>query len=110
MNKFIFVLLCSLSSLSLAASGGHSYQSDTGIITPDVATGFKWFNNYNIDTNGDLVVCIHPTRFEDDGCAIIDKKHSWRRVADVVPKGRTYVGFRVVSRDYGHRQLEVYFK
>lgn len=75
---------------------------DAGIITPAIATGMRTFENYNNDTNGNMVICPeYPRRGE---C-----KPGWVPIQSLVPKGRTFVGFRTVSGRYG-RLLEVYWK
>lgn len=96
------VLFCPTPA-NAGAKGGFT-NGDAGIITPDVATGVRSFNEFSWDVNGDLVLCAKWTRGQDGNCV------TWAYPATVVPKGRAYVGFRVVSRDYGYRQIEVYWK
>lgn len=105
MKRFILALLVAFSGASFAGvKGGFTAAEDAGIVTPDVATGVREFPRYNNDTNGAMVVCRYDDYERGGGCK------NWRLLPDVVPKGKTYVGFRIVSRDYGYRQLELYWK
>lgn len=104
MKKTITVLLAALFAVNTyaGAKGGFT-NGDAGIVTPDMARGMRSFDVFHFDTNGDMVVC-----FYDDYSR--GKCQNWKPVKNVVPAGTTYVGFRVVGREYGYRQLEVYWK
>ena len=86
-----------------------SLESDSvegaGIITPEMAVGFTWFNRFTNDTNGYLVVCDEPNYTGYNGCK------NWRRADSVVPAGRKYAGFRVLSDVYREKHLlQIYWK
>jgi hypothetical protein len=107
--KMILVAVAMSTTISVFAKGSSHAGSDNqsqsgGIITPSVATGVKSFIFWTVNVNGDTVVC----NYEDysgrrDECG--DKNLSWRLLRDAVPKGKTYVGFRV-----SNHLIEVYWK
>lgn len=100
---FLIVAMIALNTPVLAKSTQvPNLGEDAGIITPAVATGMRTFHRFNNDTNGNMVVCTEANfRGDCDG--------KWVSIQSVVPKGRTFVGFRIVSGRYD-RLLEVYWK
>lgn len=98
---FILLTLVTTFGCFAAAKGGFT-TADAGIVTPDVATGMTWFEIYGNDVEGNLIVCIEKQL--GGSCK------TWVPLISRVPKGKTYVGFRVVSGGYGYRQLELYWK
>lgn len=105
MKKFLYCLLL-VSSVSFAGTKvGFNEPDQTGIITPDIAVAFIAYSRYayNIDGSG-MSVC----KEEDWGMGGSCKK--WTPTTQAIPSGRKYVGFKVVSGAYGHRQLEIYWK
>jgi hypothetical protein len=109
MIKIILTAIAMATAISVSAKGSSHAGSDNqsqsgGIITTSVATGVKSFIFWTVNVNGDTVVCNYGEyngRREECG----DKNMSWRVLKDAVPKGKTYVGFRVSN----HR-IEVYWK
>jgi hypothetical protein len=83
-------------------------DTDSGIVTPDVATGILGFYTFSSDASGGMQVC-----YEKDTEATFgyNKCKRWTPVRQVAKDlGREFVGFRVVSGVNGHRLLEVYWK
>lgn len=101
MKHILFALTLSLVPLA-AVSGakGRFTTADSGIVTPDIATGMRAYSRFNNDVNGNMVVCLPDNETRSGDCK------PWTPIQSVVPAGKTYVGFRVVSR----RSLEVYWK
>lgn len=104
MKNFLLILALTSSLAHAGATGGFTDEPQTGIVTPEVATGMRAYNTFNNDTNGNMVICYKADENRSGGC------NSWRLIQSEVPKGRTYVGFRIVSGSYGYRQLEIYWK
>lgn len=98
------------SAVFAGAKPGDVNDSNTGIVTPDVATGFIVFEHYTYRTDGVMVVCKAPAERERGGKCEYQGKTAWTEIQNSVPANRKYVGFRVVSGAYGYRQIEVYFK
>ena len=103
MKHFILASLLIASNAYAGTTGGFT-TSDGGIVTPNVARGMRAFDHYNSDTNGDMVVCFY------DDYSRGECKGGWKLAKNTVPAGTTYVGFRIVSRSYGYRQIEIYWK
>jgi hypothetical protein len=108
MIKMILVAVAMSTAISVAAKGSsHSQDYNAsqsgGIITPSVATGVKSFLFWTVNVNGDTVVCNYDD-YKSGECG--KKNLSWILIKDAVPKGKTYVGFRVSSGRY----IEVYWK
>lgn len=106
MKHFILALILSIAASSAfsGAVGGFT-AGDAGIVTPDIALGMRHYERWNNDTAGGMVVCASPDHHVTRGGC-----DPWTPVAKVVPAGRTFVGFRIVSGAYGYRWLEVYWK
>lgn len=103
-NKIIVIALAFTCLKAAAGATGGFTTQEAGIITPDVATGMTAVTRYNYSSDGNMVWCPEDDMERGAKC----KK--WQSIQALVPKGRTYVGFRVVSGSYGYRQLEVYWK
>jgi hypothetical protein len=116
MKHFLAALLA-MSGTAYAANAanlGGTTPNTAGIVTVDMATGMRQFNAYTHDALGYMVVCVPPAEPDFRGgkaeCDDGKYKNAWTRVHDTVPKGRTYVGFRIANGMYGGRLLEVYWK
>lgn len=108
-NVLIAISLACALITGVQAKGSSHVESDSvegaGIITPEMAVGFTWFNRFTNDTNGFLVVCDEPNYTGYNGCK------NWRRADSVVPAGRKYAGFRVLSDVYREKHLlQIYWK
>lgn len=83
-----------------------------GIITPVLATGFKSYSYFNVDLNGELVVCPtsaqHSFRNGGECEGARGPNAGWVPVRHVVPAGKTFVGFRSVY--HGGTRVEIYWK
>lgn len=103
-SKLLPLLIISLSPVFADAKGaiGSVEDNNSGIITPDIATGMRSYTMYTSDVTGAMVVC--PERTFSGNCG------GWLRLEQVVPRGRTLVGFRIISGVNGARELEVYWK
>lgn len=105
MKNFLLALALSCSLAHAGAKGGFTDEPATGIVTPDIAVGMRDFEHFWHDVNGNMVVCRKSNwSIRTDECSL------WEPVVRYVPKGRVYVGFRVVSGGYGYRRLEIYWK
>ena len=112
MKKVMVVLFASaISAVSVTAGAGTVYQpvTQSGIITPDVATGGNIFYDFGVSTQGDILVCPRGTDrlWRDEKCLNAKGENARTRIQDIVPKGKTYVGFRF--RGNGSH-VEVYWK
>lgn len=104
MKKCIFAM-CLITSAHVAHAGATaSVNTTSGIVTPDIAAGFRAYTYISYTSNGDMVVC--PSAPESRNVC----EEGWRLLRDAVPKGRTYIGFRYANSAYGHRELEIYYK
>lgn len=103
MKRLTIACTLSLASSVIAAATNGFTASDAGIVTPDIAVGMRGFQYFNNDTAGNMVVCFDEQKTRN-GC------ERWTSLKSAVPAGRVYVGFRIVSREHGYRQLEVYWK
>jgi hypothetical protein len=103
MIKLIGVVTASL--VAVAAHAGAKYQEvvETGIIPIEMATTVYSFSRYRPTQNG-MEVCFAEHYALRGGCS------SWTPMLAAVPKGRTFVGWRIGHTDYGHRVLDIYFK
>lgn len=110
--KYLVILFCLFAQSTFAAANYAPTEDNTGIVTPNVATSAMWTQNYTLDSNGDIVVCPSYADYHQRNvtCLTPDGKNAWKRMQDMVPRNRTYVGFRIVSASYGYRQLEIYYK
>jgi hypothetical protein len=111
-KKLMVVLFASaISVVSVTAGAGTVYQpvTQSGIITPDVATGGNIFYDFGVSTQGDILVCPRGAdrSWRDNTCLNAKGENAWTRIQDIVPKGKTYVGFRF--RGNGS-SVEVYWK
>lgn len=104
--KALIAIAALTASVAHAAASYHPIEAGS-IVTPDVATGFRVFEYFNVDVNGDMVVCERPD-YSSSKCGDDNKK--WKPLRSIVPPGKTFVGFRATNRDYGYRILEVYWK
>ena len=108
MKNIIFIALitvCSTAFARSATNGASSSNVDsTGIVTPNIATGMRQYEYFNNDTDGNMLLC------EDENYSRGNCKGGWKHIESFVPSGKKYVGFRIVSRSYGYRQLELYWK
>lgn len=108
MKKTIASILLLVPVIACAGSSTSSVPitENTGIVTPDIATGVRQYEYFNNDTNGNMVVCEENkyslTRGKcDDG---------WKNVITMVPYGKKYVGFKIVNVSYGYQRLQVWWK
>lgn len=104
MKKLLLVFSALVATNSFAGATGGYTNGDAGIVTPDMARGMRAFHYYTHDQNGDMVVCDFDD-YSRGNC-----KGGWKLARSKVPPGNTYIGFRIVSREYGYRQIEIYWK
>lgn len=107
-NVLIAISLACALITGVQAKGSSQTPTNTtvasGIITPDVAVGFETFTHFKTNSDGYLVVCRNEHL--DRG-----KCNQWERAEAIVPKERSYVGFRVIQDLYTYRNLvEIYWK
>lgn len=111
----IGLALCvaSTSALARASSNDEDAYAAVGIVTPNVATDA--FRTYGIarDKDGNLLICpdyrIGVQVLREGGqlsCRDSQGRNAWVRPANVPPKGKTYVGFRLTPSGY----YEFYWK
>ena len=109
--KFIFqtfILLISVwfsTVVNAATAAGYAPPEETGIVTPEIAVGVRSYEYYTHDTNGNMVVCESDNYSRNNKC-----DGGWKLLKDVVPGGRKFVGFKIVSRGYGYPRIEIYWK
>ena len=70
MKKLIAILpfLISTICLTAGAKGGFNEQDTTGIITQDIATAVRQIEDFTYDTEGYLVICVSPNRYNRGRC------------------------------------------
>lgn len=105
MKKIILSALTCFSTLTFAgsSSSGIGMNSD-GIVTPDVAYGFRIYNIYNNDTNGTMVICEPENYVLRKGC------DNWKPISSIIPSGRTLVGFKILVSSSSNTMLAVFWK
>lgn len=102
-------------SVGVSAVAGKtpvSTAESTGIVTPDIAVGAFTTGYFGYDSNGDIVVCNEPSASWDwnKRTCTIGKVNAFRTLAQSVPKGRVYVGFRMINMSGYGTKVEVYYK
>ena len=122
MKKAITATLLMLVASMVQAKSTDSQANDTppvsfGIITPNVSTGMMFTSIFAHNTSGDMVVCQSPNEYNQraNHCNVPDQSArvqntGWVPIQNVVPKGRQYVGYRVVHRSSYSSVLEIYWK
>ncbi len=112
MFKFFAALALAVSTSAFAgAKPGDVNETNTGIVTPDVAAGVVVYQDHTRYPDGTMVVCMRPAEYSPrNGCQLNSSQNAWTPMHLAVPPGRKFVGFKVVSREYGYRQIEVYYK
>ena len=88
--------------VAIAGPKPGNMEDQTGIVTPDIATGFRQYEFFNNDTNGNMVICLESSN--GPNCP-----GGWKSVSSVVPAGRTFVGIKVVNVAYGYQRLQVWW-
>lgn len=77
------------------------------VVTIDVATAVKAFIWWTTDNNGNMLVCPHIKMYKSSDESCKDNGiNRWTKATEVVPPGKTYVGFRRLSNG----ALEIYWK
>lgn len=115
MIKMVILFCLTLPAFAGSSSMGIDYSSLSGIITPSIATdGFRT-HRVARDPDGNLLVCPQfmwkaAFREVDGKCEDDAGKSAWVRPQNVPPPEKTYVGFRIVSGDYGRVYYEFYWK
>lgn len=113
MKKLLALLLISGNAFA-GATGGFTTNDNSGIVTPDVATGYVAFGSDRIAyaPDGQMMFCQHhfETTMKRSSCEDDKGKNAWTYMKDSVPRGRNFIGFRAVSGSYGARLVELYYK
>lgn len=109
------LLVATCASAKTDPSKGEYFQNSTGIITPDVATAMTYSSRFTVNTNGDMVVCVEPAKYdtysyECNKTGNHAKNTGWKLATSLVPAGKTYTGFKVVRASYAQTFLEIYWK
>lgn len=96
MKKIILFVFSVLFALSAFAGTVYVPYRDTGIITPDIATGFYRTSRFTTSGSGDILVCrdAHFHNWADNTCTY-KGYNAWTLMTNVVPSGKSYVGFSV---------------
>lgn len=114
MKKIILVvamMVASMSAYAGSSSNPQNEQENSGIVTPDVATGMLRIYSFNYDESMNILVCIDPYKYNYNNKSCVDNngKNKWRYLSQVPPKNKKYVGFKSVSQGGSHF-IEVYWK
>lgn len=83
------------------------------LVTPEIATGFFRTNKIAYEsTNYSMLICPEDAVFveKDKSCFKGNRVIAWVPIAESVPKGRTFVGFKSLSVTTGNPVIEVYWK
>lgn len=107
----IITTILALSLASSVVAKGSSYVPDEApeagtVITPAFATGVRQFAHFTNDTAGYMVVCVTDFSYRTSTCG--DNNDKWKRITEVIPAGRVFVGFRVIGASGGY--LQIYWK
>lgn len=102
-------------STQIAAAGGAVTVTSTkaDLVTPEIATGFFRTNKIAYEsTNYSMLICPDDATFveKDKSCFKGNRVIAWIPIAESVPKGRTFVGFKSLSVTSGNPVIEVYWK
>ena len=111
MMKRLLTILLLISSPAFGAAMGMDFNNNGDIVTPNVATGMLRTERFAVDTNGNMVYC--PTNFDytpRKNTCTDGSRNGWTLFKDSVPVGKTYVGFKSVSGNYGSQSIEIYWK
>lgn len=102
MKRYIVLIMLLMSSVANAASHGHDYNDNSGIVKRNIAIG------------GIRIDAEKVSRFKDGELAISSEgqngRQMWLAPWQIVPAGRIYVGFKIVSGYYGSTYYEFYWK
>lgn len=111
-KKLLFAVLMTVSLCAYAGKTPVSTAESTGIVTPDIATGAFTTGLFAYDSNGDILVCNEPAASWDwsNRTCKVGKTNAFRKLADSVPKGRVFVGFRMINMSGYGTKVEVYYK
>lgn len=84
-------------------------QASTGLVAPNIATAHQMFRHSLLTADGDLVLCPVDDWYthRDGTCKDPSGKNRWRRVTDVVPKGKTYAGYSI---DMYYKHIYVFWR
>jgi len=102
-KKFVIVACITLCSFAHAKAQQDDVSETHGIVTPEIATGIRVYSIFNNDTAGNMVICQAIDR------GLSGKCNKWTPIQDVVPRGKQYVGFKVVPVGYS-THIQVYWK
>jgi hypothetical protein len=91
MRKLLFALLL----CAAPAFAATRYVGEVNIISPDTATGFKIYWNFQYTAEGEIVVCPLPDSRVGDACVDPQRMNRWQLLRDAIPKGRVYAGFGI---------------
>jgi hypothetical protein len=104
MKKFVCILAILLTTTqAMAASKSNArIEDNTGIVTPYIALGsFRVSDDYvTFNTAGEMVIC-------DNYC---NKAKKFTPFKDMIPIGRTYVGYKVSSCGYSDHCYDIFWK
>lgn len=106
MKKIILFVFSMLLAVSAFAGTVYVPFRDTGIITPDIATGFHRTGRFTTSGSGDILVCrdLHSHSWVDNTCTY-HGYNAWVLMTNIAPAGKTYVGFTVINNT-----LTIYWK
>ena len=116
---FAFALLTTPVVYSKGSSQNHEspVRDNSGIVTPEVATGVLYTHAFYRNANGEMVVCLNPNEYigKYNQCNVPDQparlqNTGWTLATDSIPKGRKYVGFRLTRGSHNTTFLEIYWK
>lgn len=112
---FLALALLVASVSAFAGSTPKNEQEQTGIVTPEVATGMMRIYRYTYDKDMNILVCPRGMEYEHDfrtdvaKCQNEKRENQWRKMENYVPVGKKFVGFKSVSQGSSHA-LEIYWK
>lgn len=115
--KKLFTFICILFTINtaIAASSPKTVEDNTGIVTPEIATGVIRTSKTAYSEMGIILVCPTQTNqyvthnYRDDTCLDSKRNNAWVYLKDAIPKGTTYVGFKSVAQGSSH-YIEIYWK
>lgn len=106
------LLAVSLSAHAKGSSAVTSVEATSGIVTPDIATDGLRTNRFSVTISGETVFCpLNATDYSPRDSTCMNGKHNaWVYARQMVPPGKTYVGFKIVSGAGGYTYYEIYWK
>lgn len=111
----IFFTMLVTSMSAIAATTPTSYEDNTSIITPQIATSMYRTNRFTYDKDMNILICPHGMKYDYyvttniETCKNSNNENKWIKMENYVPAGKKFVGFKSTSQGGSH-MIEIYWK